>query len=236
VITLYNFGPAFGLMDPSPFVTKAHVLLRLAGLNYETDTGGFTKAPKGKLPYINDNGAIIADSTLIRLHLEKTHGVVFDKGYSEYECGIAWSAEKLLEDRVYWQVVGSRWLDDDNFNKGPRVFFNAAPAFVRPLIISKVRRSVRRDLHGQGMGRHSPAEIARFAGEDFKAVSRILGKNKYLLGDRPCGADAGVFAMVNGTLCPHFDHAVRDAAMQFDNLQAYNERMTAEFFPELKAA
>jgi hypothetical protein len=30
MITLYGFGPAFGLPDPSPFVTKVEVLLNFA--------------------------------------------------------------------------------------------------------------------------------------------------------------------------------------------------------------
>ena len=51
-ITLYTFGPAFGLPDMSPFVTKVEMLLKLAGLEYETDMTGFNKAPNGKLPYI----------------------------------------------------------------------------------------------------------------------------------------------------------------------------------------
>ena len=38
MITLYGFGPAMGLPEISPFVTKAHILLRLAGLPYETET------------------------------------------------------------------------------------------------------------------------------------------------------------------------------------------------------
>jgi len=49
MITLYSFGPGFGLPDPSPFVTKAEVLLKMAELPYRTDTTGFKKAPKGKL-------------------------------------------------------------------------------------------------------------------------------------------------------------------------------------------
>ena len=60
MITLYTFGPAFGLSDPSPFVTKAQTLLSMAGLPYRTDTGGFRKAPKGKLPYIDDEGKRVA--------------------------------------------------------------------------------------------------------------------------------------------------------------------------------
>jgi len=66
MITLYAFGPAFGLPDVSPFVTKVEMLLKMAGLDYRTDTKGFSKAPKGKLPYIADDGEMIADSTFIR--------------------------------------------------------------------------------------------------------------------------------------------------------------------------
>jgi hypothetical protein len=49
MITLYTFGSAFGLPDPSPFVTKAEVLLKMTGLAYQTDPTGFRRAPKGKL-------------------------------------------------------------------------------------------------------------------------------------------------------------------------------------------
>ena len=39
MITLYTFGPAFGLPDASPFVIKAELLLKLAGLPYQTRRG-----------------------------------------------------------------------------------------------------------------------------------------------------------------------------------------------------
>src|SRR5262249_38821390 len=79
MITLYTFGPAFGLPDPSPFVTKAEVLLKMAGLSYHTDTNGLQKAPKRKLPYIDDDGERIADSTFIRWHIEKKYGIDLDR-------------------------------------------------------------------------------------------------------------------------------------------------------------
>ena len=59
--------------DPSPFVTKAIVLLKLSGLPFETNSKGFGKAPRGKLPYIRDGEATVSDSTLIRFHLEQRH-------------------------------------------------------------------------------------------------------------------------------------------------------------------
>jgi hypothetical protein len=70
----------FGLPDGSPFVIKAKLLLNSLALEYSEDRGGYRKAPKGKLPYTNDNGIIVADSTFIRFHIEKKYGFDFDAG------------------------------------------------------------------------------------------------------------------------------------------------------------
>ena len=131
MINLYTFGPYFGLPDPSPFVMKAEVLLKMANLPFETDTGGFNKAPKGKLPYIADDGEIIANSTLIRLHIERDSGFDFDAGLSPPERGVAWAFEKMCEDHLYWAGLHARWMVDENFDKGPRRFFDAVPSPLR---------------------------------------------------------------------------------------------------------
>ena len=105
MITLYTFGPAWGLPDPRPFVTKAMVLLKMSGLPFETDSGGFRKAPRGKLPYIRDGEEVVANSTLIRLHLERRHRHRLRRGLTAEQRGIAWAAENvrgspLLADRA----------------------------------------------------------------------------------------------------------------------------------------
>lgn len=138
MITLYCFGPAFGLPDPSPFVTKAEMLLKLAGLPYEKNPKGLRKSPKGKLPYIEDQGSIIADSTFIRWHIEKKYGFDFDRTLNAEERGVAWAVEKLLEDHLYWISVRWRWLDDDSFARGPAIFFKGIPWPARPLVESLI--------------------------------------------------------------------------------------------------
>jgi hypothetical protein len=55
---------------------KTETLLKMANLRYRTDNSGFLRAPKGKLPYIDDDGEIVADSTFIR----KKYGIDFDPG------------------------------------------------------------------------------------------------------------------------------------------------------------
>jgi Glutathione S-transferase N-terminal domain len=41
---------------------KTEILLKMANLPYRTDKSGFLSAPKGKLPYIDDDDEIVADS------------------------------------------------------------------------------------------------------------------------------------------------------------------------------
>ncbi|MGO4326808.1 glutathione S-transferase C-terminal domain-containing protein [Cupriavidus sp. 2TAF22] len=236
MITLYTFGPAFGLPDASPFVTKAEMLLKLAGLPYRTAQGGLRRAPKGKLPFLDDEGRVVADSTLIRWHLEKTYHVDFDDGLSPADRGTAWAVEKMLEDNFYWAVADARWNHDGNFAKGPAMFFRAVPWPLRGLAMRFVRARIRRILWAQGLGRHSAADLAAIAARDVAAVSDLLGDKPFLLGERPCGADATVFAFIAGALCPVFDTPIRAAAESHPNLVAYVARMRGRYYPEAASA
>ena len=57
MIRLHQFAPAFGLLNASPFCMKLEMYLRMAGLPYEAvNSGDVMKAPKRKLPYIDDGG------------------------------------------------------------------------------------------------------------------------------------------------------------------------------------
>ena len=232
MITLYSFGPAFGLPDPSPFVTKAEVLLKMSQLPFRTDTSGFRKAPKRKLPYIDDDGEKIADSTFIRWHLEKKHGVDFDRALSKEQRAIAWAFEKMAEDNLYWTVVDARWSDDTNFARGPANFFKAVPAPVRPLIVAVIRRKLRGSLYAHGIGRHSRAEIVALGTRSIDAIADFLGDKPFFMGGEPAGVDATMFAFVAGALCPVFDTPLREAAERRDNLRRYVGRMAARFYPE----
>lgn len=232
MITLYTFGPAFGTPDPSPFVMKADMLLKLAGLPYETNTRGFGKAPKGKLPYIQDGDAVVADSTLIRMYLEKKYSIDFDRGLPERDRGIAWSMDKMFEDHLYWVIVYWRWLNEANFEKGPKAFFNRAPAPIRPLVKRMVLGRLRKTLHGHGIGRHSEAETTVMAARAFESVSQVLGENPYLLGTAPCGADATAFAFLACALSPVFTSPVRDKVASLPNLVAYRDRMMKQYYPD----
>ncbi len=234
MLKLQVFGPAFGLPDPSPFAMKGEMLLKLAGLDYSTEVGDVRKAPKAKMPVLTDGDTVVPDTTFIRFYLEDNHDIDFDKGLSARDRGIAWAVEKMLEDSLYFAVMHERWAIDENFDRGPRTFFGTIPAPIRGLVVRMIRKQVKRDMWGHGIGRHSRAEICRLAGRILQSVSDVMGDKKYLMGSRPCGADAAVFSFVAGSLCTVFDSEILAHAQSHKNLVDYNQRMMAEFYPDLQ--
>lgn len=235
MITVYSFGPFFGLPDASPFVLKAMTLLKIAGLRYAENHGGYSCAPKGKLPYIDDDGTLVADSTFIRFHLERKYGVDFDAGLSAEQRAAGWAIEKMLEEHFYWTLVHARWIDDANFAKSAGQFFDAVPAPIRPLVKALVRRKIAGNLKAQGIGRHSRDEIAELGRRDIDALATLLGDKPFLFGDAPCGADATAFAFVAESLAPEIDSPIRAATLAHADLVAYRDRMLSAYFPKFAA-
>lgn len=234
MITLYGFGPAFGIPDPSPFVIKVEVLLKMAGLAFRTNTNGLTKAPKRKLPFIDDGGTIVSDSTFIRWYIEKTYGFDFDSALSAEQRAAAWAFEKMAEEHLYWGIVHARWMDDANFDRGPRKFFKSVPAPLRPVAIAFIRRRVRGMLYAQGFGRHSGEEVALLAIRSIDAIADYLGNKPFFMGAEPAGVDATIFGFLCGTLCRPFETPLRTAAERHENLRHYIGRMAARYYPEYR--
>jgi glutathione S-transferase len=228
MITLYGGGAGFGLPDVSPYVTKTEVQLKMAGLAYRKLDADRGQAPKGQIPFIEVDGERIGDSTFIRGFLERTYGLDFDEGLDARERAQAWAIERMAENQLYWVAVHARWLIPENFARGPAHFFDGAPEQVRAQALEEVRATVK----AVGVGRHTEPEIVALGVRSLAALSVMLGEDRYLMGDRPCGADATVFGVLAAILTPWFDSELRDRMLGFGNLVAYVDRMMAEFHPE----
>src|SRR5688500_4235157 len=60
MITLHTLPGRFGLESLSPFCMKAEIYLKLAKLEYRAVAGDPRKAPKQKLPLIDDDGTLVS--------------------------------------------------------------------------------------------------------------------------------------------------------------------------------
>jgi glutathione S-transferase len=236
MITLYTFGPNFGLPDPSPFAMKTQVQLQMAGLAYAADHTGLGRAPKGKLPYIDDDGTVVADSAFIRDYIERTYAVDLDRGLDTGQRAQAWAVERMLEDHLYWVMIHTRWAMDENFAKGPARFFDSAPAAARDQVRAGARERTLAALHGHGLGRHDAAEIGALGRKTLDSLAAVLGDQAYLFGDRPCGADATALGFIASVLCPLFESPMRQAAEANANLIAYRDRLMRRYYPEFIAS
>ena len=118
MITLHQFGPAFGLRTASPFGLKLEAYMRLAGIPYRVEhfAGNPSKAPKGKIPFItDDDGRQMGDSALIIEHLVEKHGDKLDAHLTPAERAAGHALRRMTEEGLYFAILYSRWIDDAGF-------------------------------------------------------------------------------------------------------------------------
>jgi glutathione S-transferase len=138
----------------------------------------------------------------------------------------------MVEHHVYWALVGARWVEAENFAKGPAHFFDAAPEHLREKLREDAQFRVAENYLLSGLGRHAPDEDVDLAVRSLFALSVQLGEKSYLMGDTPCGTDATAFGALAGILTPYFVSQLRERAEQFQNLTAYVDRMMLQYYPD----
>jgi glutathione S-transferase len=232
MITLYSAGQGFDLPEYSPYGAKTEVQLQLADLPYVKQVGRPADSPKGQLPWIEDDGERIADSTFIRAHIESKYGIDLDAGLSLEERARAWAVERMVENQLGWTATHFRFLVPENFDKGPAHWFDAAPEAMRGELKAGLLSAVRTNVQAVGIGRHNEDEILWLGERSLKALAVMLGDKPFLFGDRPVGSEAVVYSTLMVTMNPFFDSALRDRAAAMPTLVAYVERMNARFYPD----
>ena len=231
MITLFQFRPSLGLPNPSPFCMKVETYLRMTDLEYSVSyMGNPTKAPKGKLPYIEDKGRLIADSKFIISYLESTYHHDLNATLTPAEKAISEAMASMLEEKFYWAVVYSRWIDDRYWPTIKKIFFGRMPPLVRNIAPGLIRKQVNRSLHEQGTGRHTADEIYRIANSHLLALSDYLENKPYFMGHEPTRLDATAYAFIATVVQARLETELKSNAMQYENLVAYCERMQQQYF------
>jgi glutathione S-transferase len=231
-ITLFGGGPGFGLPEISPFATKTEIQLKMAGLAFTKERAQPSDSPKGQLPFIKDGGALIADSTFIRAHIEKTYGFDFDAGLDARQRAEAWAIERMIENHFNFASGYTRFLLPENFAKGPAHWADGAPEPMRAGLRQGLLDAVTVAFKANGIARHAPEETVELGDRSLNALSALMDDKPYLMGNQPAGVDAFAFASLAGILTPFFDSPLRRRAESYSNLVAYTARMMARYFPD----
>lgn len=225
---LHTLPPAFEQRNPSPFCVKAEMALTHLGLDFTIhESLELSKAPKRKMPWLEDNGLVIADSELILSYLDnKTDGGLF-RHLSPQQIGIGTSFVRLVEDHLYWLIVASRWLDDDWFVNVKRDFFGSLPAPISWLASRMARKQVHRTYDLHGLGRHTSAEQEQLLHADLKAIAGQVTTNGFIAGNELSVFDFGVAAMLAAGMDNKPDTWVSVIAREYPALRDYAEKVQA---------
>lgn len=238
MLTVYTFVPEWGVLDLSPFVCKLLIWLKMAGIPFETKIGDNRKSPKGKIPYIDDGGHIMGDSSLIIEYLKKKHGdKLNDARLNAQEQATARAFQSMFETDLYFISAYLRWWDDADFEIYKPSFKRVGeainvPGFLFPLVMRMIRSAVKKQLMQQGIARHSRAEIVAMGIAQIDALADFLGDKPYFFGDEPCTLDAIAYGFLSNLIWPPFKSGVQDRALARENLVKYCERIRNRYLKD----
>lgn len=232
MIKLYNFGPFGELPDPSPYCVKVDAYMRMAGLEFECVPGmdNLKKAPKGKLPYIEDQGKLVADSSFIIAYLKEQYGDSLDQQLTDEQRAVSHACIKMMDENTYWCLVWGRWVSDEIWPQLKENFFGAVPAIIRNLVAAKIRKGVIKNLHGQGIGRHSEEEIKSIMSRDLQALSDLLGDKSYFFGEQASTLDAVAYGFLSQFILAPLQSSLTQIAKGYPNLVSFCHRIQKAYY------
>jgi len=232
MLTLKIYRPGFGQLSLSPFCVKAMALLNLANLDWQPAYLDDPRStPNGKLPVLDDDGAVIADSDQIREHLEASRGIDFDTGLDQAERAVSRAMIRMVEEHLYFAIVMDRWLDPANWAIVRETYFAAIPALLRGFVARYLQKQAKTGLHWHGIGRFAPDErLARLA-HDLDAIETWLADRAFLFGDQPTAADCSIAPMLASALSTPEETGLRREIRARDGLVAYVARVHDRLLP-----
>jgi len=220
----------FDLPSPSPYVAKADMLLQMLGIEFDRAVADLDSVSKHKAPYVRDGDTIIEDSSFIRDYFERKTGRDLDAGLNPVQRATARALGGMLESRLAQIMACERWLIDENFDRGPRLFFAAVPEPMRETVVAQVREDFRKTMHGAGFARFTRAEQMQIAAADIAAVAALLGDQSWLFGANASAADAVAYGVLSACSTRFFDSELADLIAAQPNLAAYLGRIEQAYF------
>ncbi len=232
MIELYQFPPAFGLPNPSPFCMKLETFLRFAGLEYAVRTVSSPgKAPGAKLPSLVVDGKTLTDSSAAIRYLEQQFRLDMDAGLSAEQGAVCEAIERLLEDHLYGIILYSRWMVPANWRVVRRTFFGDLGFPLSAYLPGIAQRQVRSMLQAQGLAERPRDEVYALGCRDIDALSTLMGEKSFLMGEEPVRVDCCAYGILANIMQPPVESKLKAYTLDQANLVAYCERMSARFFP-----
>ncbi|MGO4331607.1 glutathione S-transferase family protein [Cupriavidus sp. M-11] len=195
MITLFSYPGLFGLEDNNPYGLKVFAFLRLSGLPFAHRHILDTKlAPRGQLPYVDDDGKAIGDSDAIVRHLKQKYSLAIDASLTEAQHGLDHMIRRTLDD-LYWVMSYSRWRDERYWPSFMAALLREHPELTEAALAGAQKYNFERYYY-QGIGRFEADEVYARGVADLAVLSGLIGDQPFLFGAAPASTDAGLYGFV----------------------------------------
>jgi glutathione S-transferase len=227
MVELHQFRPFWGLPNASPFCMKAETYLRFRKIPYQVVPGGPRSSPTGKIPYVIDDGRVIADSEAIIAHFENRQHSHLDAGLDEKQQAKAFFVRELVEDRLYWQITYMRWGDSAGWAVFKPDLVKYLPMGMRGPVLFLLRGSLLKQMRQVGLDPANPEAAYAKGKRVLNALSNFLGDQPCFLGDQPRSLDMSLYAFLANIIDQPHANPLQTHARSLANLVGYCERMKA---------
>jgi glutathione S-transferase len=195
MITLYSYPELFGVADNNGYGLKVFAFLRLAGIPFVHEhIFDASKAPRGQLPYIVDDGETIGDSETIIAYVIAKYRPTINAGLSESERDTDVLITRMLDD-LYWVMSYSRWKDERYWPAFRDALKRQHPSLTDEGLL-KAREFNFQRYHFQGIGRYEPDAAYARGLADLGVLARRIPESGYVHGPKPTGIDAGIYGFI----------------------------------------
>jgi glutathione S-transferase len=166
-------------------IPPSQTLLRLRRLN-----------PAAKLPVLEHDGEVVADSTDIVKYLERVWPEPRVIPVGPRDAAFAHLLEDWADESLYFYEATMRFTWSDNADKWVPILAREEIAPLRALSRSLVPTLVGRTVRAQGIGRKSRARVLDDVQRHVDALAALLGESDWLVGNSISIADLSVFAQL----------------------------------------
>jgi glutathione S-transferase len=195
MITLYSYPELFGVADNNGYGLKVFAFMRLAGVPFKHEhIFDASKAPRGQLPYIVDDGEIIGDSETIIAHLNKKYALAIDAALNAAQRDQDLLITRMLDD-LYWVMSYSRWKDERYFPAFRDALLREHPN-VTAEGLKKAQEFNFQRYYYAGIGRYAPEAAYARGVADLGALAHLISVDGYVHGSKPTSIDAGIYGFI----------------------------------------
>ena len=230
MITLYSYPELFGVADNNGYGLKVFAFLRLNGVPFTHEhIFDASKAPRGQLPYIVDDGETIGDSEIIIAHVTGKYRPAIDAALTAAQRDTDLLITRMLDD-LYWVMSYSRWKDERYWPAFRDALMREHPRLDEAGLL-KAREFNFQRYHFQGIGRYAPEAAYARGLADLAVLAHFIPADGYVHGPKPTGIDAGIYGFIANILFYDIETPLKQFVEAHGNLVRHCRAIHKEVAP-----